>query len=70
MKPTKMHQEERSKLALIFWIQNNGFVGGLCVRVLDLTYSTWKRAIARIEDQSWEVKEKAMKQSRENSSQI
>lgn len=37
MKPTKMHQEEQSEIALIFWIQNNNsFVGDLCVRTLDL----------------------------------
>lgn len=53
MKPTKMHLEEQSKIALIFWIQNDSsFVGDLCVRVLDLRNSAWKRGIARIRDQS------------------
>lgn len=40
------------KIALMLWIQNNKCCGDLCVRALDLTFSTRKRKIGRIRDQS------------------
>lgn len=39
------------KIALMLWIRNK-CCGDLCVRALDLTFSTRKRKIGRISDQS------------------